>query len=115
MPRSREEIIERLKHYMVQETHWRERAVEFGEQESLVQMRVARGQAEAMAWVLEDMTETQEAGIEVELIDGPYGGAKPTLASQPPTILVGESTYARIDDPDTGESLNSYAFVYDHD
>lgn len=115
MPRSREEVIERLKHYMAQEKHWRERAVEFGEQESLVQMRIARGQAGAMAWVLEDMSETQEAGAEVELIGGPYGGARPTLTSQPPTIQVGEAMYARIDDPDTGESLNSYAFVYDHD
>jgi len=51
-------------------------------------------------------------GTLVVLIDGPYNDMQAHLKRQPPVIQVGKYLYDRIDDPDTGESLDAYAFQY---
>jgi hypothetical protein len=48
--------------------------------------------------------------MEVVLLGGPFHGAHADVAHQPPYVRVGTALYARIDDPETGESLNAYVF-----
>jgi hypothetical protein len=49
--------------------------------------------------------------FDIVLIDGPYNDARAKIKRQPDYILVGgKHYYARIDDPDTGESLDAYAY-----
>lgn len=55
-----------------------------------------------------------EEKIRVTFYGGPVHGATPTLKSQPARIKVASRyTYVRVDDPDTGESLDFYAYLPD--
>ena len=49
--------------------------------------------------------------MDVVLIDGPFNDLTARLSRQPSRILVANTyLYARIDDPDTGLSLDAYAY-----
>lgn len=52
------------------------------------------------------------AEMQVTLYGGPGHGATPKLKAQPARIeIAGKYVYARVDDPETGESLNFYAYI----
>ncbi|MFJ2535873.1 hypothetical protein [Microbacterium maritypicum] len=44
----------------------------------------------------------------VSLLGGRFHGVNPDLRREPLRIVIAGETYARIDDPDTGESLGAY-------
>ena len=54
----------------------------------------------------------QEKPVQVTLYGGPVHGATPKLKTQPARIeIAGRYVYVRVDDPDTGESLDFYAYI----
>lgn len=59
------------------------------------------------------LQEEKDKWQEVELINGPAKGFKFSLQEAPKRLLIGETTYERIDDPDTEEFLGGYAVVND--
>lgn len=57
-----------------------------------------------------DELETPPRRTRVVLFNGPYSGLEPFLTRQPEKIEIGKQTYVRIDDPDTGKTLDAYAW-----
>lgn len=57
------------------------------------------------------MTEESSEAAYVQFLGGPYEGSRTHLKRTPPAIMVGDSRYILVTDPDTGGSLDLYVYT----
>jgi hypothetical protein len=66
---------------------------------------------DAIADALQGYQKPDEA-TQVTLWGGPLHGASPSMSTQPVRVeIAGRYAYVRVDDPETGKSLNFYAYA----